>query len=75
MTFASRFTITNRTMVDLTAIEWATRRCPSDEWNGAEFKATKAALPKLVFETVSGFANTNGDWIILGVKNEEESPL
>lgn len=38
------------------------------EWEDFEVKEAKSSLPKTVWETVSAFANTNGAWLIFGVK-------
>ena len=42
------------------------------EWNDAEFKEARNALPKSAFETVSAFANGHGGWLVFGIKQECE---
>jgi predicted HTH transcriptional regulator len=38
------------------------------EWEDFEVKEAKSEVPKSVWQTVSAFANTNGGWIIFGIK-------
>ena len=43
------------------------------EWNDFEAKEAKCEVPKSVWATVSAFSNSNGGWIILGVKEVREN--
>lgn len=38
------------------------------EWEDFEVKEARNSIPKNSFETVSAFANTNGGWLVFGVK-------
>ena len=38
------------------------------EWEDFEVKSAASEIPKSSWETVSAFANTNGGWLILGIK-------
>lgn len=38
------------------------------EWEDFEVKEAKSEIPKSCWETVSAFANTNGGWLILGIR-------
>lgn len=46
------------------------QKLSSLEWEDFEAKAANSELPKSVWETVSAFSNTNGGWIVLGVKQK-----
>ena len=39
------------------------------EWSDVEFKEARNAAPRSAYETVSGFANTAGGWLVFGVRD------
>ena len=39
------------------------------EWNDIEFKEARVKVPKSAYETVSAFANTEGGWLVFGVRD------
>lgn len=43
------------------------------EWEDFEVKEAKANVPKACWETVRAFSNTNGGWLIFGVKQNEKA--
>lgn len=42
------------------------------EWEDFEVKEAKSEVPKNSWESVSAFSNTNGGWLIFGVRKEEK---
>ena len=40
------------------------------EWEDFEVKKAKASIPKSAWDTVSGFSNSNGGWLIFGVEQQ-----
>ena len=41
------------------------------EWTDVEFKEARRDVPKSAYETVSAFANTEGGWLVFGVRDGE----
>ena len=39
------------------------------EWNDIEFKEARRAVPRNAYETVSAFSNTEGGWLVFGVRD------
>ena len=39
------------------------------EWNDVEFKEARRDVPKNAYETVSAFSNTEGGWLIFGIRD------
>ena len=39
------------------------------EWNDVEFKAAQRDVPQSAYDTVSAFANTEGGWLVFGVRD------
>ena len=39
------------------------------EWKDIEFKEARRAVPRNAYETVSAFANTEGGWLVFGVRD------
>ncbi len=42
------------------------------EWNDIEFKEARQAVPRNAYETVSAFSNTEGGWLVFGVRDWEQ---
>ena len=39
------------------------------EWKDIEFKEARRDVPKNAYETVSAFSNTEGGWLVFGVRD------
>ena len=39
------------------------------EWNDVEFKRAQRGVPESAYETVSAFSNTEGGWLVFGVRD------
>ncbi len=45
------------------------KRIKDIEWEDFEVKEASQALPKSVWETVRSFSNTNGGWLVIGIRH------
>ena len=41
------------------------------EWNDIEFKRAQRGVPNSAYETVSAFSNTEGGWLVFGIRDRE----
>ena len=39
------------------------------EWNDVEFKRAQRGVPDSAYETVSAFSNTEGGWLVFGIRD------
>ena len=39
------------------------------EWNDVEFKRAQRGVPESAYETVSAFSNTEGGWLVFGIRD------
>ncbi len=46
------------------------KRLKGYEWNDIEFKKAQRGVSDSAYETVSAFSNTEGGWLIFGVKDD-----
>ena len=42
------------------------------EWTDVEFKEARRAVPRNAYETVSAFSNTEGGWLVVGVREVDK---
>ena len=45
------------------------KRLNGYEWNDIEFKEARGAVPRNAYETVSAFSNTEGGWLVFGIRD------
>ena len=45
------------------------KRLKGYEWTDIEFKEARQAVPRNAYETVSAFSNTEGGWLVFGVRD------
>ena len=45
------------------------KRLKGYEWNDVEFKRAQGGVPDSAYETVSAFSNTDGGWLVFGIRD------